>query len=164
MIATIEETDRNGARMSTTETHDAAPITPEFLAAGRAIFTVANPSGEHYTFRFVRSEPSGDYTRPAYWAQLLTGPDNESDYTYVGRFDASGGSVVRTKGSQLADDSRPLRVLRWVVAIVYGRATLPQGYRIHHEGRCGRCGRMLTTPTSYERGIGPECLRKMKGE
>jgi hypothetical protein len=34
----------------------------------------------------------------------------------------------------------------------------------HHEGKCGRCGRLLTVPSSIESGIGPECSKIMRGE
>ncbi|MCH9729159.1 MAG: hypothetical protein K0U84_05675 [Actinomycetia bacterium] len=30
-----------------------------------------------------------------------------------------------------------------------------------HSGNCGFCGRKLTDPASVERGIGPECLKKL---
>ena len=30
-----------------------------------------------------------------------------------------------------------------------------------HEGRCGKCGRVLTVPTSISTGFGPDCLRRL---
>jgi hypothetical protein len=35
---------------------------------------------------------------------------------------------------------------------------LPEQVEVHHEGRCGRCGRALTVPESIESGFGPECI------
>lgn len=32
--------------------------------------------------------------------------------------------------------------------------------QVWHEGRCGRCGRKLTVPSSIETGLGPECAGK----
>jgi len=32
---------------------------------------------------------------------------------------------------------------------------------VHHEGRCGRCGRALTVPESIKSGFGPECIGKV---
>lgn len=138
-------------------------ITPDFLAAGHAIFTVANPSGEHYTFRITRAEPNEKYDRPAWFASVLTGPDNEHDYTYLGLYRPHGPAVTLSAGSKFTAESKAVRVLQWAVKVVHGLAKLPPGYKIHHEGRCGRCGHVLTTPESYERGIGPECWRKMAG-
>jgi len=38
---------------------------------------------------------------------------------------------------------------------------IDKGFALHHEGKCGRCGRKLTVPLSIETGIGPECASKM---
>jgi hypothetical protein len=32
---------------------------------------------------------------------------------------------------------------------------------ISHEGRCGHCARLITTPGSLASGIGPECAAKV---
>lgn len=74
----------------------AVNITLDFIQAGRAIFTVANPTGESYTFRVSKSEPSGEYSKPAWFVGLLTGPDNEHDYTCVGRYDPDMGTLTLT--------------------------------------------------------------------
>jgi hypothetical protein len=47
--------------------------------------------------------------------------------------------------------------------MVWKNQELPGGYKIHHEGRCGKCGRLLTVPESVETGIGPECAKRMGG-
>ena len=142
---------------------NAVNITLDFLAAGRAIFTVANPTGESYTYRVSRSEPSGEYSKPAWFVGLLTGPDNEHDYTYVGRYDPDMGTLSLTQASRFGGDSKPVKVFRWVVATLAAGRSFPAGYTVQHCGRCGRCARTLTTPRSLEIGIGPECERKMMG-
>ena len=38
---------------------------------------------------------------------------------------------------------------------------VPEFVSVHHAGRCGRCGRKLTVPTSIESGFGPDCLGKV---
>jgi hypothetical protein len=141
------------------DTTQAVNISPEFLRAGRAIFTVANASGDHYTFRIVAAGLEED--NPRWFAQLLTGPDNEHDYTYLGCYNPVTGDVRLTAASKMPEDSQPVRVLRWACKIVRAGRPLPAGYAIRHEGRCGRCGRTLTEPRSLECGIGPECRRKM---
>lgn len=136
-------------------------IGPEFLRAGDAVFTVANPSGDHYTYRLAfPPERDGD-RRDFAFVSLLFGPDNESDYAYLGCYHPSQASVRLTAGSVFPTDSKPVRVLRWAVEVIHGQRPLPAGYSIRHEGRCGRCGRTLTEPRSLECGIGPECRRKM---
>ena len=136
-------------------------IDREFVLAGRAVFTVANAGGKHYTFRVSHKEASGTYAE-TWFVSLLTGPDNTSDFTYLGML-TDRGLVRLTAKSQYNDESQPVRVLRWALQIIWWAGNLPEGYSIHHEGRCGRCGRTLTTPESIEAGFGPECLEIMAG-
>ena len=34
------------------------------------------------------------------------------------------------------------------------------GFDVHHEGKCGKCGRPLTVPESVKTGLGPICSGK----
>lgn len=129
-------------------------ISREFLTAGHAIFTVSNLAGEHYTYK-VSAPDKQDPNRPIWFVAVLTGPNNQRDYTYLGLLNAKG-EVVPTKATK-APDSVPFRVAKWATKLVWEGKTLPEGYKLHHEGRCGHCGRPLTTPESVESGIGPIC-------
>lgn len=130
-------------------------ITKEFVLAGKAIFTVENPEGKHYTFKITRKDANAQY-RTTWFVNLLTGPDNTSDYTYIGKLEPVTGDLIRTK-----NDNTPTKVAAWALQIIYGNKQLPPGYKIHHAGKCCRCGRTLTTPQSCETGIGPECAKMM---
>lgn len=143
-------------------------IGSDFILGGKAIFTVANPTGEHYTFKVTRKEADERFDRrgdglPTYFVKLLTGPDNGSDYTYLGIL-GSNGAVKLTKASHYTDDTKPVRVIRWAMGLIFAGRSLPAGYKVHHEGRCGRCGRRLTVPESVESGFGPECSGRMGHE
>jgi hypothetical protein len=134
-------------------------VSKAFITAGRAVFTVSNPAGERYTYRVQKS---GDESRPAAWfVSLLTGPDNRHDYTYLGMLNPADGAVRLTRASRYTDDSVPVRVIRWAVRLAWNGRDLPEGYKVHHEGRCGRCARALTVPASIESGFGPECISKV---
>lgn len=130
-------------------------LNPKFLEGGHAIFTVANGKGEHFTFRIGRK----DDTQPLF-VGLLTGPDNEASYTYMGVFTPATASIRLTAKSKFTSDSKPVKVAGWAVKQVATQATLPVGYTIQHAGKCCVCGRTLTTPESIDRGIGPECIKK----
>jgi hypothetical protein len=134
----------------------------EFILGGKAIFTVSNPTGERYTFRVNRkdAEPGSRYTDPTFFVKLLTGPENSTDYTYLGLL-TPAGDVKLTKASRYTDETKPVRVIRWALRLVFQGASLPAGYAIHHEGRCGRCGRLLTVPESVDSGFGPECAGRI---
>ena len=127
-----------------------------FFELGKAIFTVANPSNEHYTYK-IRKKIFDD-KRTCWFIYLLTGPQNTNDYTYLGVYVPSIHGVRLTAKSKYTEDSKPVKVLKWALTRVANN-NLPVGYKIQHEGRCGRCGRTLTTPESISRGIGPECIK-----
>jgi hypothetical protein len=131
----------------------------KFFIGGNATFTVDNGAGVHYTFKI--RQPRGE-NKP-YFVSLLSGPNNESDYTYLGVFCAVTGDVRLTRASKMNDNSTPIKVVRWALKHVYGDRLLPDGYAIHHEGKCGCCGRTLTVPESIKRGIGPECWSRIMG-
>jgi hypothetical protein len=137
-------------------------ITMKFVRGGRAIFTVNNASGKHYTFRVKASKPSEKFPKVAYFVQLLTGPNNTADYTYMGML-TDENTVRLTAKSKYKTDSEPVKVFAWALRVLSGEAVLPAGYDIKHEGRCCRCGRVLTVPESIDSGIGPECAQKMAG-
>ena len=137
-------------------------VTRQFILAGRAIFTVSNPKGERYTYRVTYSKGNDRYP-PCWFIALLTGPNNEDDYTYMGKIDAEMGEVVLTAKSAYPKDAMPVRVANFGLMVAYGKRTLPDGYAIHHEGMCGRCGRLLTVPSSVDSGFGPECIKMVGG-
>jgi hypothetical protein len=128
---------------------------PDFFKGGKAIFTVSNPAGDHYTFkiRHPKDKP--------FFVSLLTGGDNTTDYTYLGIYNPQNKSVNLTAGSKYSEDTTPVKVVRWAIRKVSNGEDLPEGYSIQHEGKCCRCGRTLTTPESIENGIGPECIKKI---
>jgi hypothetical protein len=60
----------------------------KFMTAGKAFITlVSKKTGERFTYRLVASEPTPDFPDPATFVGALTGPDNNSDYSYLGRID-----------------------------------------------------------------------------
>lgn len=127
----------------------------KFFELGKAIFTVSNPSNKHYTYKIKLKK----FEKNSCWfIYLLTGPQNTSDYTYLGVYVPSIHGVRITAKSKYTEDSEPVKVLKWALARI-ANDNLPVGYKIQHEGRCGRCGRTLTTPESISRGIGPECIK-----
>ena len=135
-------------------------VTREFLTAGRAIFTVTSgTTGEHITYRIAHKKGSEKYP-PAWFVSVLTGPENTSDYTFLGMLDPETGMVRLTRSSKYREDSRPVVVVRWALRKIWEHREFPAGYTVLHEGRCGRCGRLLTVPESIETGIGPECAKK----
>jgi hypothetical protein len=135
-------------------------ITKDFLLAGHAIFTVENTTGDHWTYRVSACEGNPDIM----FVSLLTGPQNTSDYTYLGLLIVKDAIVRLTKKSAYSEDTKAVQIIRRVICRLYdgqGSVIEAAGWKVHHIGKCGRCGRPLTTPASIESGIGPICEGKM---
>lgn len=130
-----------------------------FFTGGRSTFTIDNGKGTHYTFKIKKPK----WDERARCVFLLTGPDNENSYTYLGMFCQFTGNVKLTSKSKMNDESLPVKVIRWAMKHVFTDKVLPEGYAIRHMGKCGCCGRALTVPESLIRGIGPECWAKLGG-
>jgi len=142
---------------------DAAGIL-SFITAGRAVFTlVSKTSGERRTFRVAAPKDAqpGDALR---FVSLLTGPDNTTNYEYVGLVTKAGEELV-TRTSRGKMPTQPLNTIGWLLVqvqrAVRGESSKLDQVEFWHEGRCCRCGRKLTVPSSIESGIGPECATKM---
>ena len=150
-----------------------------FVVAGNATFTISpTPAAiahfmgkgqdclDHYTYKVHRKEGMWQGKPSVTWfVSLLTGPDNWSNYTYMGLLNHEAMSLRLTAKSKYTSDSVPVAVLRRLfkaLAPGYDGPPLPEGY-VYHAGKCGRCGRKLTVPSSIENGIGPECMKKVYG-
>lgn len=130
-------------------------LNANYLMAGNATFTIANPKGERYTFKVKYSKKIKQF-----FAYALTGPSNTKDFTYVGM--VSNDNVVLTNKSRYTPLSKLFNVLNYAFDIVNGKKELKSGYFLEHNGHCGRCGRKLTTPESIKAGIGPVCINKQE--
>lgn len=121
----------------------------DFALAGRAILTVENPkTGGRFTYRIKA------YGHNMWFVSVLSGPDNTADYRYLGTI--RGGTYRHGRKSKIAEDALSARAFAWLWDRVRrGRALDP--VVVMHDGRCGRCGRVLTTPESVRTGIGPVC-------
>ena len=141
------------------------PMTPQqaqdFMLAGRAIFTaVSRRTGRRFTFKVSRQDENSPWWRVG----VLSGPDNTSDYRYIGsvgwnrdRYPAP--TFFPPKGQAPAPSAV---AFKWVLDTAWGDAeSFEAQVDFHHEGVCGRCARRLTDPDSITSGYGPECRKKM---
>ena len=107
-----------------------------------------------------RAMADAEQKPPRYFVSLLSGPDNESDFVYLGM--VSDNVFRLTRKSRMTSDSLPVRAFTWAFTKLVQR-TMPPQLEVWHEGRCGRCNRKLTVPESVAAGIGPECAGRMEG-
>lgn len=126
-----------------------------FILAGNATFTVTSAkTGTRFTYK-IRAKEIDDGNRTLHFVSVLTGQDNESDFTFLGTI--FGGREYRhSKKSHIGPDAPSARAFEWSFARIMSDS-LGADATVHHEGKCGRCGRKLTVPESIELGLGPEC-------
>ena len=128
-----------------------APIIGEadrraYLLAGHAVVTVVSlRSGRRYTYRVWRYPTPPEGGPVSYSVSVLTGPNNSEDYQPIAELQGE----TLTLYSPAAQSAR---AFAWVWMNL-GSAN----FEVWHAGRCGRCRRLLTDPSSIKRGLGPHC-------
>ena len=133
-----------------------------FALAGNATITIrSRATDKRFTFK-IRSPRNQEPSRPAIWfVSLMTGPDNESSFEYLGNIRANG-SYDHGRRTRITRDAPGARAFNWFWTMVQlGREEVLTQADVWHEGRCGRCGRKLTVPESVESGFGPECINRV---
>jgi len=124
----------------------------EFIKAGKAIFTIMNTkTGNRFTYKVKKVDG-----KKVWFVSVLNGPDNYSNYRYIGCI--FGDDFRHTKSSKVSKDAVSFQAFAWTFKMLQ-QGTLPDIVTVHHEGRCGRCGRRLTVPESIISGYGPECIK-----
>lgn len=139
-----------------------------FILGGLAIFTLlSKKTGARKTFRVRKAEDVDGSGRPhGYYVDLLTGPNNTEDYRYLCYLwiDQVVGSLhSKINKQQWGEDA--VKAFEWLLSRLNrnfdhfpdAQSSFEQLAEFFHEGRCGVCGRALTTPESVELGIGPIC-------
>ncbi|WP_419655485.1 hypothetical protein Dvar_45680 [Desulfosarcina variabilis str. Montpellier] len=128
----------------------------QFIKAGKAIFTIQNvETGNRFTYKAKKADKDD-----VWFISVLNGPDNYSNYQYIGCL--FGDDFRLTKKSKITRDAPSYKAFAWTWTRLQ-QNNLPFNVEIHHEGRCGRCGRRLTVPSSIETGYGEECAKIIGG-
>ncbi len=136
----------------------------QFIFAGNATLTVVSQkSGNRLTMKFRRPKDKEGDVRPT-WVSLADPHDNTATGAFLGTVWGDHGhhSVRRSQKVNVGLDAPSSKLLDWIMAAVDGAVADPLAKaEFWHEGRCGRCGRLLTVPESILTGIGPECSKKV---
>lgn len=129
-----------------------------FILAGNAYITLRSEvTGTRYTFRIAKAKRGNE----TYFVSFLAGSDNTSDYVYLGVI--RNGVFSLTGKSVPNEDSAVYRAFQYMWQRLVRDEFAPK-LEIWHEGRCGRCARLLTVPESIANGIGPECAKRFIAE
>lgn len=124
-----------------------------FVMGGNAIFTIQNPkTGGRFTFKV--NKPEDAKTDDFRFVALLGGPDNTSDYRYLGTI--GRGRFYHGKKSRISKGAPSAKAFAWFFERL-GNPSALDNIEVYHEARCGACGRKLTVPESVQTGFGPDC-------
>lgn len=138
----------------------------EFILAGNALFTLKSlRTDAHYTFKVERrmridvaTGKQVAVSPPSWIVKVLFRPANDDarNYRYIGAINSNKYFARAT------NDPQPSAIgFQWCWEHL---DRCGERFEFNHSGRCGRCGRLLTTPESVAAGIGPECQDKMAFE
>jgi hypothetical protein len=127
----------------------------------KGFFTVESATdSRHRTFR-IKTSPRTQKTVIG----LMTGSNNLKDYTWFGYINGSDIRFWRTayvgSGWERVEGTLPISQdeIRECFAAITNN-TEAAGLRFAREYQnCSRCGIVLTTPESLDRGLGPECVK-----
>jgi hypothetical protein len=144
-----------------------------FLLAGRATVTlVSKQTGRRFTFKVEQkrvkpredAETDAEYDARKAAAQagprfvkVMTGPDNENHYTYVGHIDEQRTFRLDRK-SKISAEAPSVSAWQWFwKSLVAKSPRLTEQCEVWHDGHCAKCRRKLTVPESIALGLGPVC-------
>ena len=134
----------------------------DFILAGKAFITVINTkTKKRFTYKIYKKK-TDEVFKNIYFVSVLTGSDSTRSYSYIGTiFESAFGLKFRlTKKTSLEHNDTRIIAFSWLLDQLKNK-TLPNYVKLYHEGRCGKCGRSLTTPDSIKAGFGPDCLKRM---
>lgn len=131
-----------------------------YIFAGKATFTLRSvETGKRYTYKITRVPDKG---ADKFWVSLMYGPNNEADFKYLGMHYPVVKDYALQLGrtSTLPKESQPVRAFEFIIQWLRSKPFITPKIEIWHSGRCGRCGKKLTVPSSIALGIGPDCATK----
>lgn len=142
-------------------------VTVRFMLAGDAYVTFqSRKTGNRFTYR-VEAKRRPEETvgaigtcagGPSHFVSVLVGPDNGRNYKYLGTI-FEGRVYAHGKKSTIDKSAASAIAFAWVWRTLTG-GRMHEQLAVYHEGRCGACGRRLTTPLSISRGMGASCWER----
>ena len=133
----------------------------EFVTGGNSKFTIVSTATQNrFTYRVRKPRQNTPENATTLFVSVLTGNDNEHDYSYIGFLRQYNGVWRFTYGNKSKiSEFAPSVAGFGVIFNNFISLEKPSGlFEIWHEGQCCRCGRTLTVPESIESGWGPCCL------
>lgn len=138
-----------------------------FMFGGNATLTIKSTKTDvRYTFKIVQlKDRNTDQPVPnTFNVSLLDGSDNENNYRRIGMIHESSKfhttKFIRSNHPDI-ENTPSFKAFAFLMVFLTLKGRIPNTMEIWHEGRCGRCGRKLTVPSSIQTGFGSECITKV---
>lgn len=128
----------------------------DFIFAGNALFTVVNEDTKnHVTIKIKKHKDEEIWFVSVLDAGL---------YNTIGTLSIFLKTMVykHSENSMISSNHRKVKVFRWFYTNFLDKQDKYPMIKVYHHGKCGRCGKKLTTPNSIKEGIGPVCGGKRK--
>jgi hypothetical protein len=137
-----------------------------YIIGGKGTFTLENKTnGNRYTYK-MRRLPTDKIKedmigKEPLFVSVMTGTDNERDYTFIGTLWEDSREFIHSKKSIIKENDKRTLGFNWLVGIVKNDNFHPD-MAFYHEGKCGSCGKKLTVPESIITGLGPVCAENIE--
>jgi hypothetical protein len=122
------------------------------LFAGKCIITIqSTETMKHYTYKIKKSRQPD---KNIHFVYVLADKDKYIYFATI--FDEK--ALATTKNSKMNKDSVCFKAFRFFYNnLLAGNIDNLNKLNIFHSGHCNKCGKLLTTPESIKRGLGPYC-------
>ena len=130
-----------------------------FVSGGKALFTIRSiATGKRHTYKLKRQLDQNEMPTGSFYVSILFGPDNYSNYLYLGMADENL-NFRTTAGTKLKKDGKEVAAIAYFLRFLKKETfdAMMEHIEFFHAGKCCQCGRRLTVPESIESGIGPVC-------
>lgn len=128
-----------------------------YLLAGNAVITLESPSGKHHTYLYSKPKNAEVFPDDVRFVYAL---HNGKKQFYLGMIEMDKFRL--TRNSRFDYDTEIVKGAFYIEKLrLYPGFIDKSPMRVYHQGRCGKCGRVLTDPKSIKCGIGPHCRKKL---
>jgi hypothetical protein len=132
-----------------------------FMLAGKSEFILhSTKTGDDFKFKITKKESNKKDSEEefVYFVNILHG----SESTYAGhmRFNKNTNMFEYFKGQKGKIEPKDLAIRSLIFVLnKLMRNEIVGNLEVYHTGKCGKCGKKLTTPESIVTGLGPQCSK-----
>ena len=125
-----------------------------FIFGGNATFTIVNTdSKKYFPFKVRKSKDSDE----VFFVSIMNHSVNNYNHNFLGTFFSKDNCYKTSKKSSIKSDTTSSKVISWFFNYFINSEEKYPTVQVYHDGKCGKCGRKLTTPESVKSGLGPIC-------